>query len=124
MKSTEIQRARAARKFGVVLMVAALLPIVWFVAGSVNPAVPTFATLLPVHRAPWMPHPIALVCALASFALMWFGATLVARQKTVFESAKRDTEDRLRRVREYGSDGRIEPYIGTPITFDNDKEPR
>ena len=49
---------------------------------------------------------------------------IISRQKAVFEADRRETEDRLRRVREYGGDGRIEPYIGSPITIDIDKEPQ
>ena len=106
------------------LIVAALLPIVWFVASSVHPAVPTLPAFLPVaHRVPWLPHPAALVFALASLALMWLGATIVARQNEVFDAHQKETADRLRRVREYGTDGRIEPYIGSPLTFYEDKEP-
>ena len=71
-----------------------------------------------------MPQPTMLLFAVAGLAVIWLGAAIIARQKPVFEADRRETADRLRRVREYGSDGRIEPYIGSPITIDEDTEPR
>jgi len=115
-----------ARNFGIGLVVLGLAVIAWLVATSVKPigpTLPTFETWAPLHRLPWMPNPVVLLSALASFAVMWLGATIISRQKAVFEAERRETEDRLRRVREYGGDGRIEPYIGAPITIDVDKEP-
>jgi hypothetical protein len=130
MHSTQIRRAKTARKFGIGLMATGVLPIAWFIASSLHPALPAMPStwvageaLLPLHRVPWLSHPIGLVYALASLALVWLGATIVARQKAVFEAESRDIEDRMRRVREYGSDGRIEPFIGSPISIDADREP-
>jgi hypothetical protein len=126
MNARTIQRAKLARKFGIGLMLAGLAPIAWLVAGSLNPAMarlPSFGALAPLHRVPWMPHPAWVLFALASLAVMCLGATIVARQNAVFETDKRETEDRLRRVREYGGDERIEPYIGSPITLEQDREP-
>jgi hypothetical protein len=105
---------------------AGLASIAWLIASSVNakaPAIGSIPTWEPLHRLPWMPQPTVLLFALAGLAVIWLGATIIARQKPVFEADRRETEDRLRRVREYGSDGRIEPYIGSPITIDQDKEP-
>lgn len=126
MNTKQIRRARSARNLGIGLVAAGLLPIAWFVAGSLHPALPalpSFVDTPALSRASWLAHPIGLVCALVSLALVWLGATMVARQKAVFEAERRDTEDRLRRVREYGNGGRIEPYIGSPITIDQDREP-
>ena len=123
-----MQRAKLARTLGFTLALAGLLPILWYVAASFHPLAPRFpiATAdawLPVQRITWIAHPMQFLIALAGLAVMWLGATIVARQNAAFESYQRATEDRLRRVREYGSDGRIEPYIGSPLTFDQDNEP-
>src|SRR4051794_6160380 len=130
MNTTVIRRARVARKPGITLILTGIVAILWLIAAFLNPVVPhlpSIETLAPLHRAPCMPNPSNILFTLASLALMWWGATIVGRQKEVFESAKRETEDRLRRVREYGThyanEGRLEPYIGSPLTFDNDKEP-
>jgi hypothetical protein len=126
MTSYVIRRARLARKFGMALIVAGLAAIAWLVAAFFNPVVPTLPsieTLAPLHRAPWMPNPSMLLFSLAGLAMIWLGASIIGRQKAIFEADRRETEDRLRRVREYGGEGRFEPYIGSPITFENDKEP-
>ena len=126
MNSRTVRRASVARNIGIGLMVIGSLVIMWLIATSVKPmgpALPSIETWAPLHRLPWMPNPLVVLSALASLAIMWLGATIVARQKAVFEADRRETEDRLRRVREYGGDGRIEPYIGSPITIDVDKEP-
>ena len=126
MNSRTVKRASVARNFGIALMAVGLLAIVWLIATSVKPigpSLPSIQAWAPLHRLPWMPNPLVLISAFASLAVMWLGATIVARQKAVFEAERREAEDRLRRVREYGSDGRIEPYIGSPITIDVDKEP-
>ena len=126
MKSKTVRRANAARNFGISLVVIGVVTVALLVAATVKPigpALPSFDAWAPLHRLPWMPNPIVLLSALVSFAIMWLGATIIARQKAVFEADRRDTADRLRRVREYGGDGRIEPYIGSPITIDVDKEP-
>jgi len=128
MTSDVIRRAKLARKFGITLALAGLVPIAWFIAASFHPVVPNLPipgteAWLPVNRMPWIAHPAALLFALVSLALMWLGATIAARQNEVFEAYRKETADRLRRVREYGTDGRIEPYIGSPFTFYEDKEP-
>ena len=55
---------------------------------------------------------------------MWLGATLAARQRDVLEAHRREKQDRLRRTRQYGREERVEPYIGSPLTLEEDKEPR
>jgi hypothetical protein len=127
MNSKTVRRANAARNLGISLVVIGLVAIALLVTATVKPigpALPSFDTWAPLHRLPWMPNPIVLVSALVGFAILWLGATIISRQKAVFEADRRETEDRLRRVREYGGDGRIEPYIGSPITIDIDKEPQ
>ena len=127
MNAKQIQRAKSARKLGIALIAAGVLAAVWLVVASFHPMVPSFSidTLEPLRRVPWMPHPTTILFALASIASMWIGATMVARQNAVFEAHKRETEDRLRRVSEYGAhDGRIEPYIGSDVSLFEDKEPR
>jgi hypothetical protein len=128
MTSDAIRRAKLARKFGMALALAGLVPIAWFIAATFHPVVPSLPISgtedwLPASRVPWIAHPAALLFALASLALMWLGGTIVARQNAVFEAHRKETEDRLRRVREYGSDGRIEPYIGSDLFLRDDKEP-
>ena len=108
------------------MIVVGVLAVVWLVASSLNPMVPALPSIeapAALHRVPWMPNPAVLLCALASLGVMLLGATMVSRQNAIFEANKRETEDRLRRVREYGGDGRYEPYIGSIITVYEDKEP-
>jgi hypothetical protein len=128
MTSKVIQRAKIARKFGVALVAAGLAPILWSIVTALRPLPPAWMAdteaLLPTHRMPWIAHPTLLLFGLAGLALIWLGATIVGRQSAVFQAEQRAAEDRLRRVREYGDDGRIEPFIGSTIEFPSDTEPR
>jgi hypothetical protein len=125
MNSAVIRRARIARVLGATLMLVGLAAIFWLLARSVSPS-PVAETLIPLRRIAWLPASSisALIFSLPSLALMWLGATLITRQKEVLEANRRETQDRLRRVREYGSDGRIEPFIGSRFTLDADEDPR
>ena len=130
MNSAAVQRAKAARKFGIGLIVVGLASLAWLIASQFNPVVPAVPSIQSIEalapslpRVPWMPQPTVLLFALASLAGIWLGATIAARQKPVLEADRRQTEDRLRRVQQYGGDRRIEPYIGSPISIDEDKEP-
>jgi|SRR5947207_3989634 len=134
MNDGSIRGATLARLFGITLVIAGLVAIAWFVGRSFYPAVPglpaqwmtAVEAWLPLHRLPWIAHPthIEIFVALAGLALMWRGSTITADQSAVFEAAKLAAEDRLRRVRAYGGDGRIEPFIGAPIPMRPDTEPR
>lgn len=79
------------------------------------------ALRMPFPMRNWMPRtlPPGLLAALVGLAVMLLGAAVARRQAALLEAAKRDAEDRLRRVREYAGDGdgRIEPYIGSGVTF-------
>lgn len=125
MNSAAIRRARIARVLGATLMLVGLAAIFWLVARSISPS-PVADALIPLRRIAWIPASSisALVFSLPSLAVMWLGATLIARQKEVLEANQRETQDRLRRVREYGSDGRIEPFIGSRFTLEADEDPR
>src|SRR3954469_15653238 len=105
MNSKPIQRAKTARKLGIGLVALGLLPIAWFIASTLQPALPPLPSIpgteaLPsLHRLPWIAP--ALLYVLPSCLLMWMGAAIAGRQKAVFEAEQRAAEDRLRRVREY-----------------------
>jgi hypothetical protein len=125
MNSAVVRRARLARVLGATLMLVGLAAIFWLVAKSITPS-PVAEPLMPLRRLAWIPSSslFALVFSLPSLAIMWLGATLITRQNAVLEAHQRETQDRLRRVREYGGDGRIEPYIGSRFTLDTDEDPR
>src|SRR3954468_22065901 len=109
MTSKVIQRAKIARKFGIGLVAAGLAPIVWSIVTALRPLPPAWIAdteaLLPTHRVPWLAHPTVLLFALAGLALIWLGATIVARQGAVFQAERRATEDRLPRARGDGGGG-------------------
>ena len=123
MKSAVIWRAQLARTLGFALMLAGLAPAVWFAMNSLH-AMP-MEPWAPLHRLPPMVYTslAALAVSLPGFVVMWIGAMLVARQKQGLEAHRRAKQDRLRRVRQYGRDERVEPFIGSPLTIDGDKEP-
>jgi len=124
MHTELVRRARTARKFGIAMMLAGLVPVLWFISRSLTPA-KAFVPALPLEWVPKVAQPtyVELVVALAGLAILWFGASIARRQQAVFEAEEREARDRQRRVQQYGGDGRLEPYIGSPITIDNDKEP-
>jgi hypothetical protein len=123
MKSAVIWRAHLARIFGLALMLAGLAPIIWLALNSVH-SMP-IEPWAPLHRLPTLAYSslLALVVSLPGLGVMWLGATLAARQKDVLEASKRAKQDRLRRMRQYVRDERVEPFIGSPMTIDVDKEP-
>src|SRR3954467_3433121 len=126
MNSAVVRRARLARVLGATLMLVGLAAIFWLVAKSITPSA-VAEPLMPLRRLAWMPASslFALAFWLRSLAIMWLGATLITRQNAVLEAHQRETQDRLRRVREYGGDGRNEPYIGSPLTPNpGEKHPR
>jgi hypothetical protein len=124
MKSASVWRAQLARISGLALMVAGLAPILWLAANSIHPL--PIEPLAPLRRLPTLAYSsvLTLAVSLPGFLVMWLGATIAARQTDVLEAHQRAKQDRLRRKRQYGSDERVEPYIGSPMTFESDKEPR
>jgi len=104
-------------------MLAGLAPAVWFAMNSLH-AMP-MEPWGPLRRLPPMVYTslVALAVSAPGFLVMWLGATLAGRQKDVLEAHRREKQDRLRRVRAYSGEERIEPYIGSPIRLAEDKEP-
>ena len=145
MKSGFALKAKAARLFGIAVMIAGFACVLVFVCQSLAgirllPDVlpqPSSAWLdasaarLPVRLRNWMPRalPPGLALALVALATMMAGAAITRRQTLVLEELKRETEDRLRRVQQYAGDtdgdGRVEPYIGATVVIDAELvEPR
>jgi hypothetical protein len=132
MRSWFVLSASAAWKLGFALVLAGLACVLAFVFQSLTgtallpeglPHIPggwldAGASRLP-YSLRWLPRslPQGLLFALVAFAAMVLGAGLARRQARALEAARRDAEDRLRRVRQYArevdADGRIEPYIGS-----------
>jgi hypothetical protein len=106
MNSSIVRRAKAARRFGFVVVLAGFVPVAQFVAQSVPGSVGAVAMLAQFHG--WT----ALGAALAGFAVMMLGARIARRQMAVLASAARHREDSLRRARHYQDGERIEPFIG------------
>jgi hypothetical protein len=98
MNSSIVRRARTTRLVGWGVMLAGFLPVLWFLAQSV--------------LASGTRQQAGLAIAVAGFAVMTIGATIVRRQLAVLEAAARYREDGLRRARQYYDGERIEPYIG------------
>ena len=130
MTSELVRRARSLRLLGASIAFAGLVPVVWFISRALIPAarvLPEFgATWLPLQKLTFIANPADIPFALIGLAIMWAGASLAARQLEVLETEKRAEQDRLRRVRSYSDGGRIEPYIGAPISIEDDgpQEPR
>jgi hypothetical protein len=129
-------RAKAAWTLGFVVVLAAFVPVLLFIAQSLtgltllpdglpqfsNAWLDGFAARLPFSARSWMPRtlPPGLAVALLGLLAMVIGAAIARRQVEVLDAHKRGMEDRLRRVRQYagGADAleeRIEPYIGAPV---------
>jgi hypothetical protein len=122
-----IRRAKAFRMLGAALVFSGLIPVAWFVSRTLVPAaqaLPEFGSIaLPVKFA-WIPDPTGMLIALAGLAVMWLGATVISRQLYILDAAKREAENRRRRVQQYAGEGRIEPYIGPQFPVTDDPEPR
>lgn len=58
---------------------------------------------------------IGLVLAVCGVAVAALGALVARRQKARLHAAKRRREDRLRRLRQYRDNSRVEPFIGPHI---------
>ena len=131
MTSELVRRARSLRLLGASIAFAGLLPVVWFISRALIPAakvLPEFgAAWLPLQKLTFISNPADIPLAVIGLAIMWAGASLAARQMAVFEAEKRAAADRQRRVHAYSDGGgRIEPYIGAPISIEDDgpQEPR
>ncbi|MFN2645892.1 MAG: hypothetical protein ABR570_12960 [Burkholderiales bacterium] len=138
MKSGFVVRAKAAWTFGLVVVLVGFVPVLLFVGQSLagisllpdglpqfpNAWLEALAARLSLAQRIWMPRtlPPGLALAVAGLLAMMLGAVIARRQAAVLEAEKRETEDRLRRVRQYElgghADGRIDPYIGSPLGID------
>jgi hypothetical protein len=123
MNSSIVRRAKAARLFGFLVMLAGFLPILWFVVQSVlvnggtgrAPGVlPRFDGWPALEKLALIPHQLhaGLVIAVVGFAVMMLGAALARRQVPVLEAAERQRAEGLRRAAQYDDGERIEPFIG------------
>jgi hypothetical protein len=113
-------KARTVLFFAVVLVVAGLVPVLYFVALSVGHSAALF------QAGSWVPFPatlrhVGLVFALPGLVVIALGVLGALRQKAVIRSLKQRKEDGLRRLRDYrregggadAQDGRREPFIGS-----------
>jgi hypothetical protein len=113
-------KARTVLFFAVVLVLAGLVPVLYFMALLVGHIAPLFQT------GSWVAFPatllhVGLVFALPGLGVVALGVFGVLRQKAVIRVYKEQEEDRLRRARDYrrdssgpdDRDGRREPYIGS-----------
>jgi hypothetical protein len=135
-----VRRAKTIWLAGFVVVLAGLAAVLFFVCQSLLPAV-RVAHLLPQLPTGWIEHAAArgpfyrytwllaglnaeLAFAVLAFLAMMAGAAIARRQMTVLQAASNEIEDRRRRVHQYMSDGRIEPYIGRLIPITDDYEPK
>ena len=135
MRSWFVPGASAAWKLAFAVVLAGFVCVLAFVCQSLMgytllpealPQVPGAWLDAASSRLPfsvrWLPRalPPALPFAMICFVAMMLGAGLARRQVLALEAARRDAEDRQRRVRQYAgsvdSDGRMEPYIGSDVT--------
>ena len=134
-----VRRAKAAWLLGFVVVLAGFCVVLLFVLQAFLPeaVLPGLLRLppvqvdgslvrMPLNKVIQIPHQLYAGLAVAAFGLltMVYGARIAGRQVPVLEAAKQTSEDRLRRVSQYAGDGRIEPYIGDPITIEPDTEPK
>ncbi len=96
MKSSIVRKAKAARRFGLVIMVIGLVPVLFFLGQSILASAGTDL----------------LATALLGLAVMMAGAAMARRQDAVLAAAQRDREEGLRRAYQYYDGERIEPFIG------------
>ena len=136
MRSGFVLKANAAWTLGFAVVAAGLVGVLLFACQSLTgvallpaalPHIPgawldASAATLPFSLR-WLPQalPQGLAFAVGCVAVMMLGAAFARRQVLALEAAKRDAEDRQRRVRQYAgqvdSDGRMEPYIGSDVTI-------
>jgi hypothetical protein len=136
MRSSFMLEASVAWKLGFAMVLAGFVCVLLFVGQSLTgvallpdalPQIPGAWLDASAARLPfslrWLPRtlPPGIAFAALCFAVMMLGAAFARRQVALLEAAKRDAEDRLRRVSQYAGEadgeGRIEPYIGADVTF-------
>jgi hypothetical protein len=138
MKSGLPLKAKAGWLFGLAVLIGGFGCVLLFVCQTlmgvallpdVLPQFPTGwldmgAARLPLALRNWVPRALSpgFALALVALAAMMLGGAIARRQTRVLEELKRETEDRLRRVRQYAGDvdgeGRIEPYFDSPVIID------
>lgn len=145
MKSGLPLKAKAAWLCGLAVLIAGFACVLLFVCQALTgvallpdvlPQFPTgwldaSAARLPLPLRNWVPRalPPGFALALIALATMMLGAAIARRQTLVMEELKRESEDRLRRVRQYAGevdgDGRVEPYFDSTVIIDAEiVEPR
>lgn len=133
MTSWFVLRARAVWLFGIGLVLAGLLPVLYFIAlvfsQSSKPGSGFLdATLSFVDRSllgaakvgPVLQ--IELVLAVLGVVLTVLGVLIAKRKMAVIRLEKRQTQDGLRRVQGYRDSSRLEPFIGPDIAAGTDAE--
>jgi hypothetical protein len=120
-----MSKARVAWLFGLLLVLAGLLPVLLFALGSLLPSAeasallgvfPDFSWLgdierwLMARRIPWAPS-AGLLFALPGLALMCVGAAVATSQEAALYALRLRAQDARRRVRQYGPMERIEPTL-------------
>ncbi len=134
MTSWHVRRAQTAWRFGFALVLAGFLAVLAVAGQSLVPLESAGRALDALSQlvAQWLPAGAALplrfrgmlVFSVLAFSLMALGAAIARRQLAVLEAAKRETEDRRRRVRQYDGGERLEPFIGSAIPVPPDSGPR
>jgi hypothetical protein len=118
MNSSMVRRARTVRLFGLMVMLAGFVPVLFLMAQSAVPGVlPEIHDWPAMDNLTWIPHHLHawVAIALVGLAVMTFGAGIARRQSVVLHAAARHREDSLRRAPQYSVDERIEPYIGPDL---------
>jgi len=113
-----MNRARFVWLSGIALIVAGFLPALAFTLAMLVPSAEASAVLGLFPAIPWVdarkiwwaPHPM-VTAALAGVAVMMIGATLVRRQRSVFDALRNRRADARRRAPLYGME-RVEPTLG------------
>ena len=67
---------------------------------------------------------LGLLPALLGLIAAWAGIKLIGRQKQRYAVAQREKEDRVRRLRAYRREQRIEPSLAEPALSEPRREPR
>lgn len=147
MTSWFVLRARAVWLFGIGLVLAGLLPLLYFIAllfwqsskpgsgfldatlsfvdrsllgaAKVGPVV----DFLPEFPSAWLTGlQIKLVLAVLGVVLTALGVLIARRKMAVIRLEKWQRQDRLRRVQRYRDSSRLEPFIGPDIATGTDAE--
>ena len=147
MTSWFVLRARAVWLFGIGLVLAGLLPVLYFIANLFwQPEKPGSGFLdailslvdrsllgaakvgpvldfLPGFPSAWLTGlQIKLVLAVLGAVLTALGVLIARRKMAVIRLEKWQSQDRLRRVQRYRDSSRLEPFIGPDIATGTDAE--